>query len=292
MGRGRGGCAGGRGGARSPEPPRAPPRPPRVPSASLARRLVLLYLSAAREDRSVTSVPLLTCCWRQEAALRGPPGLKSVKDLPIKQDLAPPGGFPSVRFARRIVNTGPTGATVFAVLGAGMAYGFYQVAQSIIARRALAAEKLDARTALVPVLQAEEDRRFVAKRKQFLAQEAEVMKNVPGWKVGRSHRCSRSRPAGFCLGLPRGRRCTTHGSYRMPVLPPLLPHPRIPRPLVSPAHLAGGRKRVQQPQAVVPAHHGLPLALAVGPGESGARQKLLFLHVAGSCAIDIGPSES
>ena len=61
-----------------------------------------------------------------EFNIRGAPGLKSVKDMPVKQDMAPPGGYPSVRFARRIINTGPTGATVFAAIGVMMTYGFYQ----------------------------------------------------------------------------------------------------------------------------------------------------------------------
>lgn len=43
------------------------------------------------------------------------------------QDGPPPGGFPSVRIARRIPSTGPGGFTVFAVSSAIMAYGFYLV---------------------------------------------------------------------------------------------------------------------------------------------------------------------
>ena len=43
------------------------------------------------------------------------------------QDGPPPGGFPSVRIARRIPSTGPGGFTVFAVSAAIMAYGFYLV---------------------------------------------------------------------------------------------------------------------------------------------------------------------
>ena len=43
------------------------------------------------------------------------------------QDGPPPGGFPSIRYARRIPSTGPTGFTLFAVGTAVMAYGFYKV---------------------------------------------------------------------------------------------------------------------------------------------------------------------
>ena len=53
--------------------------------------------------------------------------LQSVKDMPVLQDGPPPGGFPSVRYARRLPSTGPTGFTMFAVGAAVMAYGFYKV---------------------------------------------------------------------------------------------------------------------------------------------------------------------
>ena len=43
-----------------------------------------------------------------------------------------------------------------------------------------------ARTALVPVLQAEEDRRYVAARAAALRAEAAMMSHVPGWRVGES----------------------------------------------------------------------------------------------------------
>ena len=55
------------------------------------------------------------------------PLMQSVKDMPVVQDGAPPGGFPSVRIARRIPSTGPGGFTVFAVSASIMAYGFYLV---------------------------------------------------------------------------------------------------------------------------------------------------------------------
>ena len=55
---------------------------------------------------------------------------QSVKDMPVLQDGPPPGGFPSVRYARRLPSTGPTGFTMFAVGAAVMAYGFYKVTAS------------------------------------------------------------------------------------------------------------------------------------------------------------------
>lgn len=56
-----------------------------------------------------------------------PAVMQSVKDMPVLQDGPPPGGFPSVRFARRIPSTGPTGFTLFALGAVAMAYGFVKV---------------------------------------------------------------------------------------------------------------------------------------------------------------------
>ncbi len=57
---------------------------------------------------------------------RGAFGAQSVNDMPIVQDGPPPGGYPAIRFARRLPNTGPSGFTLFAVTAAVMAYGFYK----------------------------------------------------------------------------------------------------------------------------------------------------------------------
>jgi NADH dehydrogenase (ubiquinone) 1 alpha subcomplex subunit 13 len=72
------------------------------------------------------------------------------------------------------------------VSAAIMAYGFYQVGQSNRGRRAVRAETMEARASLVPFLQAEEDRRWVKANQRFLAKQAEVMKDVPEFKVGES----------------------------------------------------------------------------------------------------------
>lgn len=54
------------------------------------------------------------------------PCAQSVNDMPAVQDGPPPGGYPAIRFARRIPSTGPSGFTLFAVSAAVMAYGFYK----------------------------------------------------------------------------------------------------------------------------------------------------------------------
>ncbi|GMH45746.1 hypothetical protein BSKO_13709 [Bryopsis sp. KO-2023] len=118
-----------------------------------------------------------------ETLRRGFPGMKSVKDMPVMQDGPPPGGFPSVRYARRIPSTGPTGFTIFAVSTVVMAYGFYRVGQGNAERREFREAKRAARRALVPVLQAEEDRRWLNASKFARKAEEVLMKDVEGWKM-------------------------------------------------------------------------------------------------------------
>jgi len=74
-----------------------------------------------------------------------------------------------------------------AIFGIGaiiMAYGFYKVGQTNHKRRDWKREKLQARMNIMPVLQAEEDLRFVAAQKKAWDLEAKIMKDVPNWKVG------------------------------------------------------------------------------------------------------------
>ena len=89
-----------------------------------------------------------------------------------------------MRYARRIPSTGPTGMAFFGAYLGAMVYGFYQVGQGNARRRALKEEKLTARAVLIPFLQAEEDRRYVAAAKERRASEDEIMADVPGWKSG------------------------------------------------------------------------------------------------------------
>lgn len=70
-----------------------------------------------------------------EVTIRNQRGMTSVKEMPILQDGPPPGGFPAVRYARRIPNSGPGGAAVFLVSSLVIGFGFYQVGQGNIHRR-------------------------------------------------------------------------------------------------------------------------------------------------------------
>lgn len=81
---------------------------------------------------------------------------------------------------------GPHGAVLFGAAAAVIVGGFYLVGQGNLERRADAEEARTARTNILACLQAEEDRRYVQQYAAQRAEEEEVMKNVPGWKVGES----------------------------------------------------------------------------------------------------------
>uniref|UniRef100_A0A3Q7I832 NADH dehydrogenase [ubiquinone] 1 alpha subcomplex subunit 13 n=1 Tax=Solanum lycopersicum TaxID=4081 RepID=A0A3Q7I832_SOLLC len=127
-----------------------------------------------------------------EAMIRKKAGMASVKDMPLLQDGPPPGGFAPVRFARRIPNTGPSAMAIFLTAFGVFSWGMYQVGVGNKKRRVIKEEKYAARRAILPMLQAEEDERraslnlFVKEWKKYLEEEARIMKDVPGWKVGES----------------------------------------------------------------------------------------------------------
>uniref|UniRef100_A0A7S0UW27 NADH dehydrogenase [ubiquinone] 1 alpha subcomplex subunit 13 n=1 Tax=Polytomella parva TaxID=51329 RepID=A0A7S0UW27_9CHLO len=115
---------------------------------------------------------------------RGFPGLKSIKDLPKVQDVPPPGGFPSIRIERKLPNTGPTGLAVFLGFTAFMALAVNQARDRKSTNRLEAEEVYTARSILHPILQAEWDLRYLEHQRKEREDEAKIMKDVPGWKVG------------------------------------------------------------------------------------------------------------
>eukprot|EP00285_Hemiselmis_virescens_P013523 CAMPEP_0173391904 /NCGR_PEP_ID=MMETSP1356-20130122/18648_1 /TAXON_ID=77927 ORGANISM="Hemiselmis virescens, Strain PCC157" /NCGR_SAMPLE_ID=MMETSP1356 /ASSEMBLY_ACC=CAM_ASM_000847 /LENGTH=192 /DNA_ID=CAMNT_0014349599 /DNA_START=8 /DNA_END=586 /DNA_ORIENTATION=+ len=119
-------------------------------------------------------------------------GSKGVGDKPyeverFKQDGPPPGGFPPIDTERKSTNT--PNIPSWAIIGltiSMMGYGFYGVWVGNRERRALKLEKWFIRTTMLPLVQSEEDVKFLARQAKKRAREAEIMKDVPGWKVGES----------------------------------------------------------------------------------------------------------
>jgi NADH dehydrogenase (ubiquinone) 1 alpha subcomplex subunit 13 len=67
-----------------------------------------------------------------------------------------------------------------------IAWGFYRVGLANHERSGEFNAERDAKYAMAPVLQAEEDRWYVERERYIIAKEAEIMKNVPGWVPGES----------------------------------------------------------------------------------------------------------
>ncbi|CAH1756158.1 24436_t:CDS:2 [Entrophospora sp. SA101] len=102
------------------------------------------------------------------------------------QDLPPPGGFPTIKYKRNVPRKGPSGFVLFSAMFAICTYGFYKLGQANVEKRELQREKVWSRIYLVPLLQAELDRDSYRRSLATLAKEEEIMKDVPGWKVGES----------------------------------------------------------------------------------------------------------
>jgi len=116
----------------------------------------------------------------------GPTGKHIVIDelLPPVQDMPPEGGYPEITTTTQNKARGPPGWAIWAGSIALIAFGFKRVGDTNIERNANKREKRDARLAIVPYLQAEEDVRYQAYLDMRLEDEATVMKGVKGWVVG------------------------------------------------------------------------------------------------------------
>lgn len=75
---------------------------------------------------------------------------------------------------------------IFVGGAAVMAFGFYHVIKGNRRRCELMTEKMNARIGILPLLQAEHDRKCLRALKENEELEAQIMKDVPGWKVGES----------------------------------------------------------------------------------------------------------
>lgn len=104
----------------------------------------------------------------------------------MKQDMPPPGGYGPIDYKRHLPRRGLSGYSLFALGIGSLLLGYYTIIKWNRERRRLLIEDLEARIALMPLLQAEADRRTLRLMRQNLDEEAKIMKDVPGWKVGES----------------------------------------------------------------------------------------------------------
>ncbi|XP_075758916.1 NADH dehydrogenase [ubiquinone] 1 alpha subcomplex subunit 13 isoform X2 [Pelodiscus sinensis] len=102
----------------------------------------------------------------------------------VKQDMAPPGGYGPIDYKRHLPRRGLSGYSLFALGIGSLLMGYYTLVKWNRERRRLLIEELETRIALMPLLQAESDRRTLRLLRENLEEEAKIMKDVPGWKVG------------------------------------------------------------------------------------------------------------
>ncbi|XP_039084203.1 NADH dehydrogenase [ubiquinone] 1 alpha subcomplex subunit 13 isoform X1 [Hyaena hyaena] len=76
--------------------------------------------------------------------------------------------------------------SMFAVGIGTLLFGYWSMMKWNRERRRLQIEDFEARIALMPLLQAEKDRRVLQMLRENLEEEAIIMKDVPDWKVGES----------------------------------------------------------------------------------------------------------
>ncbi|KAF9949250.1 hypothetical protein BGZ65_007465 [Modicella reniformis] len=103
-----------------------------------------------------------------------------------QQELPRPGGFPEIRYKRYLPKLGPSGLVLFSGITLMCTFGLYRTGQGIHERRELEREKVWSRIYLIPMLQAEADRDTYRREVAAREREAQIMKNVKGWKVGES----------------------------------------------------------------------------------------------------------
>merc|ERR1712083_1197681 len=100
-----------------------------------------------------------------------------------KQAMPPTGGFGSIQYARNLT-PGTKGWKAFGGLFAltSVSWTIYTYQRRV--QLGYEAEMNDARVALEPFMFAEQDRQFLRHLWNNREEERELMKNVPGWKVG------------------------------------------------------------------------------------------------------------
>ncbi|XP_076667532.1 NADH dehydrogenase (ubiquinone) B16.6 subunit [Andrena cerasifolii] len=100
------------------------------------------------------------------------------------QDLPPKGGYTPYQIDRihlRNVLGGKTGIGLFFTCTFAGFYGYYLTYKSIKKREI---EMRSSRLAIMPLLYAERERLLMKQMRAVRDEEADLMKNIPGWEVG------------------------------------------------------------------------------------------------------------
>ena len=79
-----------------------------------------------------------------------------------------------------------SGATMWLIGAATIGFGLWRMMYGIRKLNEMDQERFETRLAISPFLQAEEDIRYCSEEAAKLEKEREVMKDIPGWEVGKS----------------------------------------------------------------------------------------------------------
>lgn len=110
----------------------------------------------------------------------------SSSSIAYRQDMPPKGGYKPVQITATTMRGGPTALAAMVGIAGIMGVSIWMTGRGNQHRRALKKEKQQAQLNIIPLLQAEADLAYVKEKRANLEEEAKLMKNVPGWKVGES----------------------------------------------------------------------------------------------------------
>ena len=102
------------------------------------------------------------------------------------QDGPPAGGFPAINTRRSLPGGGMSSIAMAGASVLTLTFGMYTVMSANAQRREFAREETDMKMAVLPFLAAESDCKLAFIKGKQLANEAELMKDVPDWEVGAS----------------------------------------------------------------------------------------------------------
>lgn len=100
------------------------------------------------------------------------------------QDMPPPGGFATINVERTFAKPWLRQGTWAAIIVALTFNGFYVVKEHRKRLRVLKIEQCEHFIAAQPFLVAEQERKFLQYLRTLREEERELMKDVPGWKLG------------------------------------------------------------------------------------------------------------
>ena len=105
---------------------------------------------------------------------------------PYAQDTYRKLPFEVTDFSRKLPTRGPSGLTLYLGMLLISGWGFYRFGQGVHIENQCVREERKRRMALIPFLQAEQDRKYLRWEKLEDEAEEKIMKDVPGWEPMRS----------------------------------------------------------------------------------------------------------